>query len=236
MYILSLIILCFVFLYCSWPNMMTRAVKDRDGAGEERAGWLIYVAVIWLILFWVVLVLSNSQHSWTDSVPVITAVGVTAGIFFTYSRLLAPSFYGAYLKVSNWESGGFEKHPKLDELTIEKGKWWPIFLAVYNTSISAWDNYRITFDMPDGFEMSETAAGFPSSPQWDYAPKQNSLNIGTGARYVQKHSTNVLAIGETSATRFFVKANNGGKFRLKIMVTVVGRLNQRVQSLRINVS
>ncbi len=234
MYILLLWGLCLASLHFSWSRMITRAIKREDGAGEKWGDKLIPFAFIWIIVFWVVLTLGG-QHSWKDSEPAITAIVITLATFFSYGKVLSPSFYGAYLNVTDCSSGVVDNNSKLSELTITKGKWRPVFLAVYNTGITTWDNYRITIGLPDGFEVSETAPEFPNSSQWNWAPESGSLKIGQKPCYVQKRSSNILAIGETSATRFFVKANHSGRFRMKIMVTTVGRVSERRQWLYLSV-
>lgn len=235
MYILLLGACCFAFLNFSWPRMITCAIKRGDGDGEKWGGKVFPCAIIWVILFWVVLVVPGGQRSWVDSEPAITAAAITLAIFFSYGKVLSPSFYAAYLNVMDCDSGVVDNRRKLGELTITKGKWWPVFLAVYNTGIITWDNYRISVDLPDGFEASETAQEFPNSSHWNWAPESGSLKIGQKPCCVQKRSPNIIAIGETSATRFFVKANDSGRFRLKIMVVTVGRLSERRQWLHLNV-
>lgn len=233
MFILLFLGLCIAFLAWGWPIFVTRAIKDRDGGGEEDARYLIWVAAVVAILFWIAIFVPDRQASWRDYNPAITAVGITAGIFFTYSRLLSPSFYATFLEITDEKTGVFKKHPKLDNPKIEQGRWSPVFIAIYNTGISVWDNYRITFDLPKGFEASQTCHEFPECEEWDHAPEPGSLKIGTS--YVQKHSTAVLSIGETSACRFFLKANKPGKFSMKVMLTSVGKLNERSRHLQIQV-
>lgn len=235
MYILLLGSCCFLFLNFSWPRMVTRAIQRKDGAGEEWGGKVFPSAIVWVILFWVVLVFSG-KHSWQDSEPVITAAAIVAAIFFSYGKVLPPSFYAAYLKVTNYESGEFDRNRKLGALTIEKGKWWPVVFVVYNTGIIRWDNHRITVDLPDGLMASEEIEEFPNCRSWSYTPERESLKIGRQPNVLQKRSTNIFAIGETSITRFFVKADKSGRFELKVMVTTSGSLSERHQWLSLNVN
>ena len=235
MQIVLLAVLWLVYLFYGWPLGIKCAIKRHTGWGERIGSFFILVPFIALVTFYVTLVLSGKTCGWSawwETAPAFTAMVITAGIFLTSIRLFPPTFYAAYSEVKDFRTGEYDIS-RLDSLNIKKGQSWPIFLAIHNTSTFTWDNYRITISLPDGFEASETAGGFPNSKDWNFAPKLDSLIIGQG--YVQKTSTAVLTIGETLATRFFIKSKDSGVFKLKIMVTCAGRIGERRQSLGLHV-
>lgn len=227
---------CFAFFYFLWPFLVTLAIKKVDGGGEGWNKWAVSSVLVWILIFWKALIITGgTTRSWIDSEPGITAIGLTLAIFFSYGSFLSPSFHTSFLKVVDFKTGDVDKDHKLSIINIPMGRWYPIFLAVYNTNIKAWNNYRITIDIPKDFEISLTANEYPQSAEWSYTPNKD-YEIGQNPAYVQKSSTKMVAMGGTSATRFFIKANIGGKkHRLKIMATTDGRLFERKSYLEINV-
>lgn len=234
MFILLISSLSVAFLYLLWPIILARAIRRNPDEGGEKCGErLIFVGIALVVIFYLTLVLPDCQRSWVDAEPAISAVLITVAIFFGYGRFLPSSFYSAYLQVTNWSTGEWDQR-RLSELTIEKGKLWPIFLVVHNTGIASWNNYRITVEFKDDFEVFAELDGFPSSKTWAW--KTKGLRISKKPCWVQLQATNVLAIGEPQTLRFLVKSDKLGKFKVKIRVVSDGRPGERRQSLWLNVN
>jgi len=183
------------------------------------------------------LVLSGQAdaYPWLQIGPGFNALAITAATVFTAIRLFPPTFHPFFSKVTDFRKGNREG--RFYALPVPKGKMYPVFVAIVNTGTFTWDNQRVTIKLHESFEVKEFAEDeFPNCKNWDFAIKPDSpdsLIIGQG--YVQKKSTTVLTIGETLATRFFVKAKEVGVFEMEIMMTSAGRIGEQRQSLWLHV-
>ncbi|MBA7639077.1 hypothetical protein ES703_46735 [subsurface metagenome] len=224
----------FLFVFLLWPLIVSHAIKRNPEEGGEKCGErFLVIGILVFASFYLPLVLSDAQRSWMDTEPAITAILITAAIFFSYSRFLPSSFYAAYVEVTNFETGDWNKK-RLRELTIERGKFWPIFLVVHNTGIAPWNNYRITVEFGDKFEAKVEMDDFPNSETWGWMNKD--LRIGERPCWVQVQRTNVLVIGEPQTLRFFIRSDKVGRFKLRMRVVSDSRPGERRQTLWLNVN
>lgn len=234
MLLVLLIIFWLVYLYFGWPSRVAHCVKKHHHVEKQSNIFAIVVLFIFITIYITLVLLGETtERAWQQTAPAFNALAISAAIVFTAVRLFPPTFHALFSKVIDYETGACSNE-RVYMLEIPKGKEYPVSLAMVNTGTFTWDNFRITLDLSDSFEIMESAKEkFPSCDKWNHAPAPGSLIIGKG--YLQKKSTSVLTIGETLATRFFVKAKDIGEYKMTIMMTSAGRIGERRESLKIRV-
>ncbi|MFC2022070.1 hypothetical protein ACFLTR_02495 [Chloroflexota bacterium] len=234
MQLIILIVLWITFFYRVWPAWITYYIKHRFGNPEKQSDVFVGVILFMLLTIYVTLVFLGQadDRPWQQPGTAFNALLITAAIVFTAIRLFPPTFHAIFSKVIDYNTGECSSE-RIYKLTIPRGKDHPINLAIVNTGTFTWDNFRVGIDLPNSVKAMEASEEFPNWQKWPFSPKLGSLIIGRG--YVQKKSTTVLTIGETLATRFFIRAEDAGDFEMKVTMTSAGRIGERRQSLWLHV-
>jgi hypothetical protein len=233
--------LSFLLLYWIWPSILGWSIR-RSSEGKW-GGWIhghvgpviIGLSFILAIGLGSWFVLADKEKSWTDPEPAVSGLGIAAGAVFAYSRLFPPAFWPSFYEVINFHTTGEWKGPKLTEISIGQGQFWPIFMEVHNAGMTPWNNYRITVDFQEG-----GCQVYPEHPQvaaslrWQW--KTVFRLTGEGQQFLQVQATNTLSVAEPQTIRFVVKApDKGGRFKVRIKVVADGRLGESRRDLVINV-
>jgi len=234
MWIAVLFLLWLLYLYLGWPSRVTHHIKKKQGGGESQGAKFMLIPLLSFATIYVAWIFLTSKGSlnWSDPQPVFNAVAITAAIFFTAMRFFPPTFYAAFLPVNDWETGAYSED-RMETISIEKGRLWPLFFVIHNTGITSWDNYRITLDFGEGFEATWGTDDFPSSKDWAWRTK--NLRVMSNPCIVALQATNALVVGEPQTIRFLIKAKKTGQFNVGVSVVVSGRPGESKKSLKLNV-
>ncbi len=223
------------YLYFGWPSGVEDNIKHNpNGGGVVRGRRFIIVPISAFVTFYIAIVLLGSANGtpWQDTGAPFQALVITAGLVFTAMKLLPPTSYSAFWEVTDWDTGAFSVG-SLQELTIEKGILWPIFISVHNTGTTSWGNYRVTINFVTEFEAKAEDDSFPSSHNWSWkTQKPIIMNVPC---HVQVQRTNALVAGENQTVRFLVIAKTVGRFPITINVGVEGKPGDTERQLFLNV-
>ncbi len=239
MYVVVAFAIGFVILRFLWPRLLEFQIQ-RGRPAESLSNALVILFAVFVVALWAVFVTSSGERGWTENEPALVAFAVVAGLFWGYGHLYPPSFYAGFLPVRDTERGTIESQVT-NKIMLRRDEVEPVCIAVYNTGITALDNYRITVFVPGNeanpgetqlFRLDEI---LPSNVQWDWMPK--SITINPHGASLQTERSMAIVIGEPQLIRFFVKtAKPPGVYPVIISVAAGNRLGETRRKLNFTVT
>ena len=199
---------------------------------ERYSGWVIAIAMVYAVALAAALISWDDDRSWWDTESAVTAIVLTAGVLFAYSKVFPTKFFVAFQEV-DFATANWSIERQL-EISVPTDSRWPIFLVVHNTGISSWHNFRITVEFDNDFVPMISHPTVPKSDEWDW--ETAGMKFGKNPPWIQIQRSTPLTVGEPQTLRFVLRTpSKTGKYKVGVKAVSDVRIGESEQTLWLNV-